>query len=142
MIAIAIFAVGVVVALVARTVALSTLYRVMPDSAFSTEGMIGRVQPYTSSILDTTHAILVDAEPKINEITSNVAETKATVQASLAHAVAAWTEITNRARTQALRLHEFVCRIASKPSTDDLGKDVQATARPLDGQRRWALRKP
>jgi uncharacterized protein YoxC len=128
MTAIIIFAVLVAVALVVQTVVLYALYRAMPENAFRMEGIIGRLEQQTSSILDTTHTILEDAEPKINEITSNVVETKATVQASLAHAAEAWDEITNRARTQAARLHEFVSRIASKARVTGLGHDAHVIA--------------
>ena len=133
MTAIIIFAVIVAAALVVQTVALSALYRVMPENDFRMKDIIGRLEQQTSSVLDTTHTILEDAEPKINEISSNVAETKATVQASFAHAVEAWNEIANRARTQAVRLNEFIGRIGSTASVNDLGHNAQAiaeTARP------------
>lgn len=124
-----IFAVVVAVACVVQMVALSALYRVLPENALRMEGIIGRLKQQTNSILDTTYAIYAiveDAEPKINEITSNVAETKATVQASLAQAVEAWDEITNRARTQAKRLHELIDRILSTARVNDPGHDAHA----------------
>jgi hypothetical protein len=117
----------------------------IPDHPFRMDGIIGRLEQHTGSILDTTHTILEDAEPKINEISSNVAETKATVQVSFAHAVEAWNEIANRARTQAVRLNEFIGRIGSTASVNDLGHDAQAiaeTARPtMRSIRRRVLRK-
>lgn len=129
MTAIMIFAVVVAVTLVVQTVALAALYRVTRESDFRMDGIIGRLEQQTSCILDATHTILENAEPRINEITSNVAETKATVQASLAHAVESWDEIMNGVRTQAARLHEFVSTIVSKASVNDLGRAAQAIAK-------------
>ena len=128
MTAIIIFAVVVAVALVVQTVALSALYRLMPENAFRMKGIVGRLEQQTSSILDITYTILEDAEPKINEITSNVTETKATVQACLAHAAEAWDEITNRARRRAARLHGFVSGIVSTARVNELGHDAHAIA--------------
>jgi uncharacterized protein YoxC len=129
MTAIMIFAVVVAVALVVQTVALAALYRVTRESDFRIDGIIGRLEQQTRSVLDTTYTILENAEPRINEITSNVAETKATVQASLADAVEAWDEIMNHVRTQAARLHEFVSTIVSKAGVKDVKHDAHSPVR-------------
>ena len=75
-------------------------------------------------VLATAAAILDDAKPKLAEITTNLAETTASVRTHVTHVGEATTEIVERARMQAARLDEFVVSAAQKvEATSELLQD-------------------
>jgi methyl-accepting chemotaxis protein len=108
------FVIVAAVAIVLQMVILFALYRMMRETTARMENMAGRLEQQTSPVLVTAHAILEDAQPKLAEITSNLAESTATIRAHVAQMAEATGEIVDRARTQAARLDEFVSSTVDK----------------------------
>jgi methyl-accepting chemotaxis protein len=108
------FVIVAAVAIVLQMVILFALYRSLRQTSQRFEGIAGRLENQTSPVLVTAHAILDDAQPKIAEITSNLAESTATLRASVAQVGEATGEIVDRARLQAERLDELVSNTVDK----------------------------
>ena len=108
------FVVVAAVAIVIQMVILLMMYLAMRQTTHRLEGIAGRLETQTSPVLVTAHAILDDAQPKIAEITSNLAESTATLRASVAQVGEATGEIVDRARLQAERLDELVSNTVDK----------------------------
>jgi methyl-accepting chemotaxis protein len=104
----AIFVIVAAVAIVVQMGVLIALYIGMRQTAARMEGIAGRLEQQASPLLTTAGAILEDAQPKIAEITSNLAESSATVRAHVSQVAEATGEIVERARLHALRVDEFV----------------------------------
>src|SRR5215831_11674896 len=95
-------------------VILFALYKALRESSSRMEGIAGRLEEQATPVLATAAAILDDAKPKIAEITSNLAETSASVRTHVTEVGHATSEIVERARMQAARLDEFVTSAAQK----------------------------
>ncbi len=104
----AIFVIVAAVAIVLQMVIMFALYRAMKQTAARVEGIAGRVEQQTAPVLILANAILEDAQPKVAEITSNLAETTATLRAHVSQVAEATGEIVERARLHAARVDEFV----------------------------------
>jgi methyl-accepting chemotaxis protein len=107
----------VVVAAIAMVLQLGTLFALflaLRKTSERLEAVVGRLESQTTPILATAHAILDEAQPKISEITSNLAESTATVRAHVAEMAEATTEIVGRARLQAERIDEVVGNTLSR----------------------------
>jgi methyl-accepting chemotaxis protein len=126
-----IFVVVAAVAIVLQMVILFALYRTMRQAAERMENLAGRVESQTTPVLVTAHAILDDAKPKIAEITSNLADSTATLRAQVNSMAEATGEIVDRARMQAARLDELVSNTVSKieVTTDFVQNTVVAPVR-------------
>ena len=111
---ITIFVVVAAVAIVLQAVILFALYKALRQTSERMEGIAGRLEQQASPVLTTAAAILEDAKPKIAEITTNLAETSASVRSHVTQVGEATTEIVERARMQAARLDEFVSSAAQK----------------------------
>jgi methyl-accepting chemotaxis protein len=105
---VAIFVIVAAVAIVVQMAVLIALYVGMRQTAARMEGIAGRLEQQASPLLTTAGAILEDAQPKIAEITSNLAESSATVRAHVSQVAEATGEIVERARLHAIRVDEFV----------------------------------
>ncbi|HEU5413928.1 MAG TPA: hypothetical protein VFW31_09235 [Candidatus Angelobacter sp.] len=105
---VAIFVIVAAVAIVVQMGILIALYIGMRQAASRMEDIAGRLEKQTSPLLTTASAILEDAQPKIAEITSNLAESSATVRAHVSQMADATGEIVERARLQAIRMDDFV----------------------------------
>ena len=103
-----IFVIVAAVAIILQMAILFALYRGMRQSSAKMEGIASRLEQQASPILATTQEILEDAKPKIAEITSNLAESTATVRAHVSQVAEASRDIVDRARMQAERFDEFV----------------------------------
>ena len=114
---VAIFVIIAAVAIVVQMGILIALYVGMRQAASRMEGIAGRLEQQTSPLLSTASAILEDAQPKIAEITSNLAESSATVRAHVSQMAEATGEIVERARLHALRVDEFVGNTMGKIET-------------------------
>jgi len=114
---VAIFVIIAAVAIVVQMGILIALYVGMRQAASRMEGIAGRLEQQTSPLLSTASAILEDAQPKIAEITSNLAESSATVRAHVSQMADATGEIVERARLHALRVDEFVGNTMGKIET-------------------------
>jgi methyl-accepting chemotaxis protein len=114
---VAIFVIVAAVAIVVQMGILIALYVGMRQAASRMEGVVGRLEQQTSPLLTTASAILEDAQPKIAEITSNLAESSATVRAHVSQMADATGEIVERARLQAVRMDEFVGSTLGKIET-------------------------
>jgi methyl-accepting chemotaxis protein len=108
------FVIVAAVAIVLQTLILYALYRTTTQSAKRMEGIVGRLEEQGSPILETSRAILEDAQPKIAEITGNLAESSALVRTHVADLAEATGEIVERARQQAARLDELVSDTVDK----------------------------
>jgi methyl-accepting chemotaxis protein len=114
---VAIFVVVAAVAIVVQMGILIALYVGMRQAASRMEGIAGRLERQTGPLLTTATAILEDAQPKIAEITSNLAESSATVRAHVSQVAEATGEIVERARLHAIRMDEFVDNTMGKIET-------------------------
>src|SRR6476620_5876462 len=95
-------------------VVLFALYKALRQTSERMEGIAGRLEQQAAPVLASAAAILEDAQPKIAEITSNLAETSASVRAHVAQVGEATGEIVERARMQAARLDEFIINAAHR----------------------------
>ena len=109
---ITIFVVVAAVAIVVQMVILFALYKALRQTSERMEGVAGRLEQQAAPVLATAAAILDDAKPKIAEITTNLAETSASVRSHMSEIGHATSEIIERARLQAARLDEFVISAA------------------------------
>jgi uncharacterized protein YoxC len=105
---VAVFVIVAAVAIVVQMGILFALYMAMRQTANRMEGLAGRLEQQTTPLLANATAILEDAKPKIAEITTNLAESTATVRAHVQHVTEASGEIVERARHHAIRMDEFV----------------------------------
>jgi uncharacterized protein YoxC len=112
-----VFVIVAAVAIVVQMVILLALYKALGQTAARVEGIAGRMEQQTTPLLNTAHAILEDAQPKIAEITSNLAESSAMVRAHVSQVAEATGEILERARVQAARMDEFVGSTMGKIET-------------------------
>lgn len=109
-----IFVVVAAVAIVLQMVILFALYKALRQTSERVEGIAGRLEQQASPVLTTAAAILEDAKPKIAEITTNLAETSASIRTHVAQVGEATGEIAERVRLQAARLDELVHSAAHK----------------------------
>jgi uncharacterized protein YoxC len=118
---ITVFVVVAAIAIVLQTVILFVLYKAMRQSSEKVEGIATRLEQQASPVLTTAAAILDDAKPKLAEITTNLAESSATIRANVAQVGLATSEITERVRMQAARMDDFILNAAHKvEATSDL----------------------
>jgi len=111
---ITVFVVVAAVAIVVQMGVLLALYKALRQSSDRMEGIAGRLEQQATPVLATAAAILDDAKPKIAEITTNLAETSASVRSHVGEVGHATSEIMERARLQAVRLDEFMISAAEK----------------------------
>lgn len=111
---ITIFVVVAAVAIVLQMVILFALYKGLRQTSERMEGIATRLEQQATPVLTVAAAILDDAKPKIAEITTNLAETTASVRTHVNNVGQATTEIAERARMQAARLDDFVISAAQK----------------------------
>ncbi|HKV91650.1 MAG TPA: hypothetical protein VJW20_03770 [Candidatus Angelobacter sp.] len=118
---ITVFVVVAAIAIALQTVILFVLYKAMRQSSEKVEGIATRLEQQASPVLTTAAAILDDAKPKLAEITTNLAESSATIRANVAQVGLAASEITERLRMQAARMDDFILNAAHKvEATSDL----------------------
>ena len=111
---ITIFVVVAAVAIVVQMGILFALYKALRQTSERMEGIAGRLEQQATPVLTTAAAILADARPKVAEITTNLAETSASVRSHVNQVGQATTEIVERARMQAARMDEFVINATQK----------------------------
>ena len=111
---ITVFVVVAAVAIVVQMGVLLALYMALRRTSERMEGIAGRLEQQATPVLATAAAILDDAKPKIADITTNLAETSASVRTHAGQIGNAASEIAERARMQAARLDEFVINAAHK----------------------------
>ena len=109
-----------------QLVLLYFLYKAIDRSSARMENIASRMEERATPVLAAAHAILEEAQPRIGEITSNLAEASATIRAQVAGVATATGEIVERARTQAARLDELIHSTSHKISetTDFLQEKV------------------
>lgn len=121
---ITVFVVVAAVAIVVQMVILFALYKALRQTSERMEGIAGRLEQQATPVLATAAAILDDSKPKIAEITTNLAETSASLRTHAGQIGSAASEIAERARMQAARLDEFVISAAHKvEATTELLQD-------------------
>jgi hypothetical protein len=121
---ITIFVVVAAVAIVVQMGILLALYMALRRTSERMEGIAGRLEQQATPVLATAAAILDDAKPKIAEITTNLAETSASVRTHVTKVGDAASEIAERARMQAARIDDFVINAAHKvEATSELLQD-------------------
>lgn len=104
----AIFVIAASVAIILQLVVLWAFYKAATRSSQQMQETVGRLEKKTDPILTTAQAILEDAQPKIREITSNLAEATAIARAQVSQVADTTSEIVERARLQAARLDDLV----------------------------------
>ncbi|MBZ5525228.1 MAG: hypothetical protein LAP21_23625 [Acidobacteriia bacterium] len=109
-----IFVGATAVAVTLQMVILFLLYKAVSQSAAKVESLANQVQLRAIPLLESTAAILEDAQPKISEITTNLAETSAIVRERAEHISLATGEVIERARLQVIRLDDLVNSTADK----------------------------
>lgn len=108
------FVIVAALAILLQTGVLYALYRATTQSAKRMEGIVSRLEEQTGPVLATSRAILEDAQPKIAEITGNLAESTAMVRSHVAGLAEATGEIVERARYQAARLDDLMTNTVDK----------------------------
>lgn len=109
-----IFVAVTAVAFVGQLFLLFFLVKATKESSERIENIAKRVEERTAPVLAAAHAILDDAQPRISEITSNLAEASATIRAQVTGVAQATGEIVERARMQAARLDDLIHTTADK----------------------------
>ncbi|HLJ85207.1 MAG TPA: hypothetical protein VKZ53_00200 [Candidatus Angelobacter sp.] len=119
------------VAFSAQAIILYFLYKAIDRSSMRMEGILGRMEQRTEPILSAAESILDDAQPKVSEITNNLAESSAIIRAHVSQMTEATGEIVERARTQAARLDDLISSTAYKieATTDFLQNTVVTPVR-------------
>jgi hypothetical protein len=127
----AFFVICAAVAIILQLVVLYAFYKAARQSSTRMHETLTRMEQKTDPILTMAQAILEDAQPKISEITTNLAEATAIVRANVALVADGTTEIVERARLQAVRLDELVTSTLEKveQTTDFLQYKVVAPVR-------------
>ncbi len=95
-------------AIVLQLAVLWAFYKAATHSSQQMQETVGRLEKRADPILTTAQAILEDAQPKIREITSNLAEATAIARAQVSQVAETTSEIVERARVQAARLDELI----------------------------------
>lgn len=108
------FVIVAAVAIVLQMVILLAMFLAVRQAADRMVKLAERVEAQTAPVLTTSHAILDDARPKIAEITSNLAESTATIRDQVSSMAEATEEIVDRARMQAARLDDLVSNTVAK----------------------------
>ena len=121
-----IFVACTTVAIVFQAGLLFALYKAVKRSSERMEKVANRLEQQATPVLAVARSILDDVQPKISEITSNLAQTTATIRAHATEVVETSGEILNRARMQAARLDEMISSTANKveETTDFLQHSV------------------
>lgn len=107
----------VAVASLVQAGVLYAFYKSVRQSTLRMQEILGRLEHKTDPILTTTQAILEDAQPKISEITANLAEASAVIRAQVSQVADSTGEIVERVRMQAVRLDELVHSTLEKVET-------------------------
>jgi hypothetical protein len=105
---VAIFVIVAAVAIVIQMAILIAMFVAMKQAAARMEALAGRVEEQAVPMLATSRAILDDAQPKIAEITANLAESSATIRAQVSQVAEVTGDLVERAHIHAVRLDEFV----------------------------------
>lgn len=103
-------------AFVLQFVVLLGLAKAVKESSERLERLANRMEERTTPVLATAQAILEEAQPKVGEITSNLAEASATLRAHVASLAESTGEIMERARMQAAHLDEVIHSTVEKVS--------------------------
>lgn len=114
---VAIFVIVAAVAIILQMVILFAMYKAMKQTSSRVEAIAGRMEEQTTPLLASARIILEDSQPKIAEITSNLAESTATLRAHVSQVAEATGEIVERARMHAARVDEFVGNTMDKIET-------------------------
>jgi F0F1-type ATP synthase membrane subunit b/b' len=114
------------VAFVGQLILLFFLYKAIEKSSERMESVANRMEQRAAPMLDTAHAILAEAQPRISELTSNLAEASTLIRSQVAGAMQVTGEIVERARVQAARLDDLIHSTADKveETTDFLQTSV------------------
>jgi len=102
------FVIVAAAAILLQTLILFGLAKAIKEFVTRIEALLGRVENQASPVMTTARAILDDAQPKIADITTNLAESAATVKVHVTDVAQATGEIVERARLQAVRIDELV----------------------------------
>ena len=111
---------------VGQLILLYFVYKAIEKSSERMESIASRMEQRAAPALAAAHAILEDAQPKIGEITSNLAQASAMIRSQVAGAAQATGEIVERVRMQAARLDDLIHSTADKveQTTDFLQTSV------------------
>lgn len=101
-------------AVVLQVLVLIAFYKAVEKSSSQVETTLTRMEKRIDPILTAAQAILDNAQPKIDAITSDLAETTATLRIHISQAAESTGEIIELARAQAVRLDDLVGRTAQK----------------------------
>jgi methyl-accepting chemotaxis protein len=102
------------VAFVLQLALLFLLYKAIEQSSTRLENLANRMEERATPVLATARAILEEAQPKVGEITSNLAEASATLRAHVADMAEATGEIVERARMRAAHLDDAIHSTVNK----------------------------
>lgn len=121
-----IFVAIVAVCFVGQLVALLLLLKAIKESSQRLESIADRMEQRAAPVLNAAHSILSDVQPRISEITSNLAEAAATIRSQVSNVAETAGEVVERVRMQAARLDEMVHSTAAKveETTDFLQHSV------------------
>lgn len=92
------------------------LLKAVKESSERVERIANRMEERATPVLAAAQAILEEAQPKVSEITSNLAEASATIRAHVAVVADATGEIVERARMQVAYLDDLIHSTINKVS--------------------------
>lgn len=121
-----VFVIVTAIAFCAQAIILVFLYKAINQSSARIENIAERMEKSALPVLTAAGAILDDTQPKMAEITSNLAEASSMIRANVATVAEATGEIVERARMQAARLDEVIHSTVDKveQTTDYLQNSV------------------
>jgi uncharacterized protein YoxC len=114
---VALFVIVAAVAIVIQMAIMVAMFLAMKKTAARMEALAGKMEEQTTPLLATSRAILDDAQPKIAEITANLAESSATVRAHVSQIAEVTGDIVERAHAHAVRVDDFVGHTMDKIET-------------------------
>ena len=126
-----IFVAVTAVAFCLQLVILFLLYKSIEKSSERMENTVNRLEQRLAPVLTTANTMLEEVQPRISEITSNLAQATATIRSHVEVVADATGEIVERARLQAARIDHMIHSTADKveQTTDFLQSSVVTPVR-------------
>lgn len=90
------------------------IFLAVKKSTEKMEQIATQVETRALPMLDSAKAILEDAQPKLQEITSNLVDTSTTMKSQMSRIDAALGDLVDRTRLQTIRVDEMVSRTLDK----------------------------
>ncbi len=130
-----VFIAATAVAVVLQLVILIALFVSVKKTTERMEKMAGEVQARTLPLLDMANGVLSDVRPRLDVITTNLADTTVTMKKQMERLEVTVNDIVDRTRLQVIRADEMVSRTLDKveETTDMVHHTVVSPVRQVGG---------